>query len=652
MTRSLLASSVAAFLCLGATPAAADLPCPRGTHRDGRLCCPDNSHKDGNLCVPNSRPPDPAAIGDQARRDAEALKKKTDEAANRAAKDAAALKKKTDEAANKAVKDAEALRNKAQADMTALMKSAKDPAACAKANLRWSPVPTPHCVKDPCKAGEFSTPVGCIKGDVQALTRCMATNVLPKRPAVRNAQDLQKLARQRVEEMLGLVTTDMREMFKPNPADKITNGASALNVFMRRLDKAGARDPALKCLAAFVRPTLLVMGPQVDLLIAHGRAMMDQVFREVIQKHIDQVVNKAILDTGAMVVGEAKAKEILQKRIAQYLYDISTMQAGAKTISAVATTVNGGGDVKRAVEEMKRAIARKKMERAELTFDVLGDVIDLKAMQWVTKRCTGPWAPKQSEEKKAPRKDDKGGQVAQQGGAQQGSTTQGAAKSGGKEGAGAANDGEKKTDWLGDDWSKNAGNKLHEQLVQKAEDLVPGGRCLIDYSIKPLETINTSLKATIAAACNIAPDATFTGLIAVYGGGSIPLGARVTAGLTLACSAFLWAYDKLASMAIAQLKSEAYKFSELVTQKFITKAKADLRTEIKNRNGFADVDKFIREMKAAGGPSAIVVRSIDGGLLLFMNKYAGRFLEAMEAYQKSIDQLGDTAAQLSKGGGK
>ncbi len=268
-------------------------------------------------------------------------------------------------------------------------------------------------------------------------------------------------------------------------------------------------------------------------------------------------------------------------------------------------------------------------------------------MQWVNKGCSGPWLKK--EEEKKPAKED-GKKVA----AREKPADDGKAQTDAKA-APAKTEDQRQHDWIEKDgmiWFSSPGAQLNEQVIQRAEALIPGGRCLIDYSVKPIETLVTTLKASLAVACNVGPDSAFTGLIAAYGGGAVPLGARVTAGITLACSAFLWAYDKITGGMVTALKSQGYSISSHLMDKLVREASKDLRRRIEKQGGFARADATIKAMQAQSGPGAFLVRTVDGALLRFIDGSAQRFCEDIQGYQQSIVQLGTAAATVAKGGAR
>ncbi len=235
-----------------------------------------------------------------------------------------------------------------------LSKAPPLPNGCGAGKL-WLALPTPHCIADPCQRGQFYTPLGCIKGDVNGLMKCMSQKGLAASREVKSPQALISMAQQRTQALFDLAMGDLRDLFRHDPKDRITDGKSAMAVFARRLDRAGTKDPALFCLAAFVKPALQQMGPQIDALAAATQGAMQHIWKDLLEKQLQEAVQRGITQSAAVVVGEDTAKTIIAKQVAAHLYDLSRIEAATAKIAAVTAAVTAGGDVAKAVEELKAA---------------------------------------------------------------------------------------------------------------------------------------------------------------------------------------------------------------------------------------------------------------------------------------------------------
>src|SRR5207248_1927647 len=190
------------------------------------------------------------------------------------------------------------------------------------------------------------------KGDVNQLVRCMAR--VPgqlKGPRGQGPAALVEFAQRTVQEALNTATADVREAFQPG-AERITDGASAVRGFTRRLETAGKRHPELLCLNEFIRPTLQTLAGQVDALVKAAQPALDAAFREVIEPKIQELVKNGVVQGIGVITGPA-AEQIIAARVIQYMYDLKRLREGVARIGALASAVGSGQGVDAAYAQIQ-----------------------------------------------------------------------------------------------------------------------------------------------------------------------------------------------------------------------------------------------------------------------------------------------------------
>lgn len=298
--------------------------------------------------------------------------------------------------------------------------------------------------------GELEKVIGCVTGALQKTVRGGDL----KRLLQSVTHDAASLLDGTARDVLGALKTELPAMLDESVREsgKKADFGKLLDRAFKRFDRAAAKYGPSRCFRPFVTKAYKHSRPHLVKLAEFMRSQVHEIWTKKIEPKLIELMRKGIVQAVSALAGE-EAESVITAAVSKHLLDLKRFRAVAGKLGAFSKALSGGGDVQQAQEQAVEAAQPKEIDKARLMFDILVELVRLKARQWVDRGC--PDAGVRGEDE-------------------------------------------------GFNW-KEPGMSFNRIVVRTLESKIPGGACLVDLAGKLIEGMIDKVHVVVDTACGKIP---------------------------------------------------------------------------------------------------------------------------------------------------